>query len=141
LTVDVDGVSHPFILDTGASETTVRGALFTTITADGRAQLSGLPITTVMGPASATVTRVGTLSVAGATVVNPVVMSIGPSGEMLLDGIEAEIHHPVEGLLGGNFLREFMVTVDYPGQTLHLQRYTAPEIVDEFKRVGFELGP
>jgi hypothetical protein len=139
LTVDIDGVSHSFILDTGASETTVRTALFTTITADGRAQLSGLPITTVQGPAMAIVTRVRTLTLAGATVLNPVVMNIGPTGEMLLDGIQTEVHHPIEGLLGGNFLREFMVTVDYPGQTLHLQRYTAATIVDEFKRVGFEL--
>jgi hypothetical protein len=139
LTVDVDGVAHPFILDTGASETTVRTSLFTAITADGRAQLGGLPITTVKGPAEATVTRVHTLGLAGATVVNPVVMTIGDDGEMLLDGIQAEVHHPIEGLLGGNFLREFMVTVDYPGHTLHLQRYTAATIVDEFKRVGFEL--
>jgi hypothetical protein len=144
LTVDVDGVSHPFILDTGASETTVRSSLFATLTADGRAQLSGLPITTVAGPASATVIRVRTLTLGGATVVNPVVMTIGvmtigDTADMLLDGIENEVHHPIDGLLGGNFLREFMVTVDYPGHTLHLQRYTAATIVDEFKRVGFEL--
>jgi hypothetical protein len=143
LTVEIDGVSHPFILDTGASETTVRPALFTTITADGRAQLKGLPISTVAGPTEATVARVRTLGVGGATVTNPVVMSIGDAGDvgdMLLNGIESEVHHPIDGLLGGNFLREFMVTVDYPGQTLHLQRYTAATIVDEFKRVGFELG-
>src|SRR6478735_7114484 len=30
VTVDVDGVSHPFVLDTGASETTVRQSLYTT---------------------------------------------------------------------------------------------------------------
>jgi hypothetical protein len=140
LTVDVDGVSHPFILDTGASETTVRTAFFTTLTADGRAQLQGLPITTVQGPTMAVLTRVRTLTLGGATVVNPVVMNIGPTGEMLLDGIESEVHHPIDGLLGGNFLREFMVTIDYPARTLHLQRYTAATIVDEFKRVGFELG-
>ncbi len=140
LTVDVEGVSHPFILDTGASETTVRAALFDTLKADGRAQLDGLPISTVMGSTTATVTRVRTLGVAGATVVNPVVMALGnPIGDMLLDGIETEVHHPIDGLLGGNFLREFMVTVDYPGHTLHLQRYTAATIVDEFKRVGLEL--
>jgi hypothetical protein len=137
LQVDVEGVTHPFILDTGASETTVRTSLFTNATTDGRAQLSGLPITTVMGATTATVTRVRSLTVAGATVTNPVIMTIG---DTLLDGIEMEVKHPVDGLLGGNFLREFMVTVDYPAGVLHLQRYTTPPIADEFKRVGIELG-
>jgi hypothetical protein len=137
LDVMVDGVSHPFVLDTGASETTVRASLFDTVTADGRAQLTGLPITTVAGSSTATVTRVRSLTAAGATVNNPVVMTIG---DMLLDGLALEVDHPVDGLLGGNFLREFMVTVDYPQGVLQLQRYTTPPIADEFKRVGVELG-
>ena len=137
LTVDVEGVSHPFILDTGASETTVRAAVYDTLTADGRGELLGLPIGTVSGPTTASVTRARTLTVAGETVANAAVMTIG---DTILDGIQTEVGHPVDGLLGGNFLREFMVTIDYPRRTLHLQRYTAPIIVDEFKRVGIELG-
>jgi hypothetical protein len=141
LTVDVEGVSHPFILDTGASETTVRGAIFTTLTTDGRKQLSGLPISTVSGPTSSTVTRTRSLTVGGETVTNPAVMTLGqPIGDMIIDTIQSEVGHPIDGLLGGNFLREFMVTVDYPKGTLHLQRYTSATIVDEFKRVGLELG-
>ena len=66
--VEIDGVTHPFVLDSGASETTVRASLFTTVTADGRAQLSGLPIMTVMGSSTASATRVSTLTAAGATV-------------------------------------------------------------------------
>jgi len=146
LTVDVEGTSHPFILDTGASETTVRSSVYTAITADGRSQLSGLPISTVSGPATGTLARVRSLTVGGATVTDPVLMtigtfSVGDKADDLLDTIQAEVRHPVDGLLGGNFLREFMVTIDYPAGTLHLQRYTSATIVDEFKRVGFELGP
>lgn len=137
LTVDVDGTALPFILDTGASETTVRSSVYATLTADGRSQLTGLPITTVNGPTTASVTRVRTLTVAGETVTNAAVMRIGDD---LLDGIQTEVRHPVDGLLGGNFLREFMVTIDYPRGTLHLQRYTTPPTVDEFKRIGVELG-
>jgi hypothetical protein len=137
LTVSIDGAAHPFILDTGASETTIRASLYATITADGRAEISGLPIGTVSGNTTAMVTRVRTLTVGDATVSNPAVMTIG---DTILDGIQTEVRHPVDGLLGGNFLREFMVTVDYPQRTLHLQRYTAVAIVDEFKRVGIELG-
>jgi hypothetical protein len=135
--VDIEGVTHPFVLDTGASETTVRTSLFTSLTADGRAQLAGLPIMTVMGSSSATATRVSSLTAAGATVTNPVIITIG---DTLLDGLEKEVNHPVDGLLGGNYLREFMVTVDYPQGVLHLQRYATPPIADEFKRVGVEIG-
>lgn len=137
LTVELEGAARSFILDTGASETTVKSGVYSAIRSDGRAQLSGLPISTVMGPTTAMVTRVRTLKVGGASVANAAIMTIGDD---LLANIEAEVGHPIDGLLGGNFLREFMVTVDYPGQMLHLQRYTAAVIVDEFKRVGFELG-
>src|SRR5436190_1413189 len=135
--VDLEGTLHHFILDTGASETTIRATLFDTLTADGRFILTGLPISTVAGPKMGRVTRVRALTVAGATVTTPVVMTIGDD---IIDTIQGEVGHPVDGLLGGNFLREFMVTIDYPGRTLHLQRYTSAEIVDEFQRVGFELG-
>jgi len=137
LTVDLDGTALPFILDTGASETTVRSSVYTTLTADGRSQLAGLPIGTVNGPTTASVTRARTLTVAGETVANAAVMTIGDD---ILDGIQAEVRHPVDGLLGGNFLRSFMVTVDYPRGTLRLQRYTTAPTVDEFKRIGVELG-
>jgi hypothetical protein len=135
--VELDGVSHPFVLDSGASETTVRASLFTTVTADGRAQLTGLPIMTVMGSSTASAARVSTLTAAGATVNNAVIMTIG---DTLIDGLAMEVHHTVDGLLGGNFLRNFLVTIDYPEGTLHLQRYTTPPIADEFQRVGVELG-
>jgi hypothetical protein len=137
LTVDVDGTALPFILDTGASETTVRSSVYATLTADGRAELVGLPIGTVNGPTTASVTRVRTLTVAGETVSNAAVMTIG---DAILDGIQTEVRHPVDGLLGGNFLREFMVTIDYPRRTLRLQRYTTAPTADEFKRIGVELG-
>lgn len=145
LTVELEGAARSFILDTGASETTVKSTVYSAIRSDGRAEISGLPISTVMGPTTAHVTRVRTLKVGGASVANAAVMMIGdqitPTGDELLSNIETEVGHPVDGLLGGNFLREFMVTIDYPGGMLHLQRYTAAVIVDEFKRVGFELGP
>ena len=109
--VEIDGVTHPFILDTGASETTVRASLFTTVTADGRAQLSGLPIMTVMGSSTASATRVSTLTAAGATVNDAVDHDDRRHADRRAgDGGPP----PVDGLLGGNFLREFLVTIDYP---------------------------
>jgi len=138
ITVDIEGVSHPFILDTGASEVTVRDSVYAALTADGRPQISGLPIGTAAGARTATVTRARTITVAGQTVANAPVMTIG---DQLIDGLETELGRPMDGLLGGSYLREFLVTVDYPHGSLQLQRYDPPvTIPDEFKRVGFELG-
>ena len=138
VTVDIEGTAHPFILDTGASEVTVRSSVYATLTADGRSQLSGLPIGTAMGHAQAEVTRAKTITVGGQTVQNAPVMTIG---DAVVDALESEVNHPIDGLLGGSFLREFLVTIDYPHTTLLLQRYAPPLMVnDEFKRVGIEIG-
>jgi hypothetical protein len=137
VTVDIDGVPRPFILDTGASETSVRSVVYSAIVADGRPQLYGLPISTVAGPAMASVTRSRTMTVAGQMVANAAVMTIG---DTILDSIQQEVKHPVDGLLGGNYLREFLVTIDYPLTTMRLQRYDTPPVADEFKRIGIELG-
>jgi hypothetical protein len=137
VTVDIDGVSRPFILDTGASETSVRSSVYAAITADGRPELHGLPISTVSGPTMASVTRARTMTVGGQSVTNAAVMTIG---DQILDSIQQEVKHPVDGLLGGNYLREFLVTVDYPLGSMRLQRYDTPPVADEFKRIGIELG-
>jgi C-terminal processing protease CtpA/Prc len=62
-------------------------------------------------------------------------------GDQLIDGLQGELGRPMDGLLGGSFLREFLVTIDYPQGKLQLQRYVPPAAIkDEFKRVGIELG-
>ena len=63
---------------------------------------TGLPIMTVMGSSTASAARVHALTAAGATVNDAVVMTIG---DTLIDGLAMEVHHSVDGLLGGNFLR------------------------------------
>jgi hypothetical protein len=140
VTVAIEGVDHPFILDTGASEVTVRSTLFTALTADGRAILRDLPIATVAGAGSATVSRVRSVSLGGEEVPNVPVMTLGTDD--LLDHLTMELGHPVDGLLGGGYLREFLLTIDYPHGMVHLRRYdTREHIVDEFQRIGIALGP
>jgi hypothetical protein len=141
VTVDIEGTSHPFILDTGASEVSVRTSVYDALVGDGRAQLTGFPITTVMGNSGASVTRARSITVGGETVAGAPVMTI--PGDDLLDGISQELDSSgktqIDGLLGGSFLRNFLVTVDYPKGQLHLQRYTVETWQDEFKRVGIGL--
>jgi hypothetical protein len=139
LTVTVDGTDHTFILDTGASEVTVTNALYQGLVADGRPQLAGgLAISTVANSMEgASVTRAKTITVAGETVADVPVITI-PSAQ-LLSGLTTELGRTIDGLLGGTFLRNFLVTIDYPKGQLHLQRYTTPPIPDEFRRVGFTI--
>jgi hypothetical protein len=139
VTVTIEGVDHPFMLDTGASEVTLRSSLFATLTSDGRAVLGGLPISTAYGGMTGQVCRARSVVVGGEEVTDPPVITIGDS---LIDALQSEVGHSFDGLLGGSFLREFFVTIDYPRGTLHLQRYaTRDHIVDEFQRVGIALGP
>jgi gag-polyprotein putative aspartyl protease/PDZ domain len=139
VTVDLEGVKHPFIVDSGASEMTVRSSVFQALTSDGRVAVGGFPVSTANGSMSATVTRTRSVTVAGETVTNVATLNLGD--DTLLDTLEMEVKHQVDGLLGGTFLREFLVTIDYPGRTLHLQRYaTRAHIVDELQRVGLSLG-
>lgn len=141
VTVDIEGTQYPFIVDTGASEVSVRSTVFSALTADGRAKLTGFPITTVMGDSGASVTRGRTITVGGETIANAPIMTI--PGDDLLNGISAELDpsgaKQIDGLLGGSFLRNFLVTIDYPKGQLHLQAYTTQTWVDEFKRVGIGL--
>ncbi len=46
----------------------------------------------------------------------------------------------IDCLLGGSFLRNFLVLIDYPNGQLHLQPFVTPPIPDEFRRVGITIG-
>jgi hypothetical protein len=136
---------HLCIVDTGATVVSLRSTVYAGLVSDGRAQLaSGIAIMTIAGASNASVTRAKSITVGSATVTNPPVMTIvsaDPSNpDPLLDNISKEIHAQVDCLLGGSFLRNFLVTIDYPGGQLHLEPYATPPIPDEFRRVGFTLG-
>ena len=140
VTVDIEGTSHPMVLDSGASEVALRQELFDALVADGRAQVTGFALSTASGPMAGRVTRARSITVGDQTVVGPAILSLG--SDELLDSLAHEVGHPVDGLLGGSYLREFLVTIDYPKRSLHLQRYVPPSPVpDEFRRVGIELVP
>ncbi|HVV48157.1 MAG TPA: aspartyl protease family protein [Polyangia bacterium] len=145
VTVTIDGTDHQFIVDTGATEVSLRSTVYAQLVSDGRAQLmSGIAIMTIAGASNASVSRAKTIAVGGVTVADPPVMTImsgDPSDpDPLLDNISQELNTQIDGLLGGSFLRNFLVTIDYPAGQLHLQPYNTPPIADEFRRVGFTIG-
>ena len=143
VTVTLDGIDHPFIVDTGATEVSLRSTVYAQLISDGRAQLvSGIAIMTIAGASNASITRAKTITVGGETVMDAPVMTImSTPADQLLDGISNELGGPpIDGLLGGSFLRNFLVTIDYPNGQLHLQPYLTPPIPDEFRRVGVTIG-
>jgi hypothetical protein len=145
VTVLIDGIAHTCIVDSGATEVSLRSTVYDALIADGRAQLSGgIAIMTIAGASGAAVTRAKTIAVGTASVANAPVMTImsgDPSApDPLLSNISKEIGTTIDCLLGGSFLRNFLVTIDYPGGQLHLEPYTTLPIPDEFRRVGLTIG-
>jgi hypothetical protein len=145
VTVAIDGTAHTCIVDTGATEVSLRSTVYDALIADGRAQLSGgIAIMTIAGASGAAVTRAKTIAVGTATAADVPVMTIMSSDpsrpDPLLSNISQEIGTQIDCLLGGSFLRDFLVTIDYPGGQLHLEPYATPPIPDEFRRAGFTIG-
>ncbi len=139
VSVDVEGVSHRMIVDTGASLVTVDHALFAAITNDGRPQLAGGKACTTSGPSMTTAARVLTLSVAGATL-HDVVVAHDTAFDETLSRISQDAGETIEGSLGGTFLDHFYVTIDYPAGELHLAPYTDTSFtVDPAQLMGFGL--
>jgi hypothetical protein len=135
ITVTIEGTDYPFILDSGASLMVLDPAVFASLSNDGRATTQVGALTT-MGMGSSQAMRLKSVVVAGAEVQGAPVLS----SPLDLSQLAAEVGHPVQGLLGGTYLREFLVSADYPSTQLTLRRYdTRDHIHDEFIRVGILL--
>jgi C-terminal processing protease CtpA/Prc len=63
-----------------------------------------------------------------------------PSTE-LLQNLSDEVDRPIVALVGGSFLREFVVTIDAPAGELQLDRYASRAHIpaDEYVGPGFTL--
>lgn len=136
ITAVIENQSHHFVLDTGASDIVLRSSVFEPLVADGRPTLDDAPFSTVSGSGVATVTRAHSVTFGGQTVTDLPVLE----DDTILDAISSELGYQVDGLFGGDFLREFLVTIDFPHGVVELRRYTTRDhIQDEFKRVGMWL--
>ena len=134
----VEGTPLMFLLDTGASWVALRSSAYQALVADGRGQVSA-EANLAQGTATTNVARLRSVEVAGAEVTSAVAAS-GVRVDELLRDLSAEVGHPIDGLLGAPFLREFYVTVDYPMRALDLYRFTSQDhILDDYRRVGIEV--
>jgi hypothetical protein len=140
VSVTIEGVAHPMIVDTGASSVTIRSTAFAEIVKDGRPTLKGPTIETTEGTSNSIITRVATMSV-GPVESKDVILVGDAATDMFFDAVAKEVGHPIDGSLGGSFLGRHFVTVDYPNETLELAAYDDPSfMVDLGTSIGFLLG-
>ena len=133
----IEGTPRTMLLDTGASWVALRTSIFREIVSDGRGQVSD-DATLATGRTTTKVTRLRTVSVGGEEVLGAVAAA-GDWVDALLLTLSTEVGHPVDGLLGAPYLREFYVTVDYPSHNVALRRYVSEaHLKDDYVRVGFD---
>jgi hypothetical protein len=136
VTAVIEGETHSLVVDTGSTYVIVRQSVFESLARDGRSTLAGVDTAGVGASSSASVTRLRSFSVGGEEV-SGLVASASTGFDASLDAASQEVGRTIDGLVGGSFLRDFYVTVDYPRTELVLQRYTegAPTF-DAFDCVG-----
>jgi len=139
VTVSLEGTDYSMIVDTGATDVTVSAAAFAALTADGRTQISG-GVDTTSGMSTSSLTRAATVAV-GSVSAAGVVIAHDTSFDMNLAQVSTDVGHTIDGSLGGTFLHNFYVTVDYAGQQLSLARYQDVSfILDQGEHIGITLG-
>jgi aspartyl protease/PDZ domain-containing protein len=134
----VEGTPLTFLLDTGASWVALRSSTYRALVSDGRRQLT-VEASLAQGSATTDVARLRSVEVGGGEVTAAVAAS-GPKVDELLFDLSSEVGHPIDGLLGAPFLREFYLTVDYPMRALDLYRFASEaHVLDDYRRVGIEV--
>ncbi len=135
MTAMIEGVPRRVVIDSGAGTSVVRSSIFDALVADGRSTLS-LVVATQSGVQTAREARLRSIQIGSADVMRAPVLSGAALDGILVD----DAGNPFDMLVGGSFLREFYVVVDYPNKTLHLSRYTTRDHVHEPEvRVGIEV--
>lgn len=137
----IEGQARTMVVDTGNSFVTLRSTIWSGLVADGRGEITGVGTASQSQESSSGVARLRSVVVGGEEVTG-LVGSSDPAIDATLDGVAAEIGASIDGLVGGSFLRQFYVTVDYPARVLHLRRYTVGgPTFDTFDRLGFAVAP
>ena len=144
--VTIEGHDYTMMVDTGATSIVVSQSVYSTLTADGRTQLNGGTVETTSGTSSSSTTRVASVVVGGVggvggVEVDNVVVAHDTSFDSNLANVSDDAGETIDGSLGGTFLHNFYVTVDYPNKKLHLAPYTDLTFaIDPAELIGITLG-
>ena len=131
--VVLEGEHHRMAVDSGANTVVLRTSVANQWRSDGRLTLQSTS-STIYGQTQSHLFRLRSIAVGDASLTNVIV---GDGAEALLDSDPSLV---IDGLLGGTYLRAFLVTLDFPDSTLALSAYPdESHIVDEFIRVPLLL--
>jgi len=128
------------ILDTGTTSAVLSQSLFAALGAehDGRTVLHGSTAVTSTGEHRDTpIIRLGAITLADVPAYHAWA-TIMP--DEFFDAVSLMAEAPVRAIVGGSYLREVALAIDYPGRMLHLAPYIdATHIAPEFVGVGLEV--
>ena len=137
---EIEGRGVEMLVDTGATHTILDEALFRSLGDAARPALRGMSFGGAFSTNDGTLSRVARLRVGGAGIDGAIAAVI--PGTNFFAAIRRETGSDVRALLGGSWLRYFLVTLDYPGRQIRLARFTASSHVNEREWIGpgFKLG-
>jgi hypothetical protein len=139
---EIEGTPAAVLIDTGASYVAVDADFLEELGGADRPELCCQEIITYKeGIVSAPLTRLRSVSLGGVGEVESVPAMEEHPSLGLLAALSDETGEPIRALIGGSYLREFLVTVDYHDETLWLERYSADDHIDrrEFIGPGFDV--
>jgi len=138
---EIEGLPVSVLIDTGASYVAVDPALLNELGETDRPGLCCQPIVTYQGVVSASLTRLKSVSLGGIGEVGSVVAMQEPASLGLLDALSSETGRSIRALIGGAYLREFLMTVDYQNEQMWLERYNTDDHINrrDYIGPGFEL--
>jgi len=127
------------VVDTGASITLLSKELLQALGQTGRPRLCCAEVALPNGFTKATLYRLKELRIGALSVKNLPVMVLNQ--EVIFSAASEEVGRKVDLLLGGSFLRQFAVRLDYSGGELGLSRYLKQSHIDpdEFVGPGFSF--
>ncbi len=137
--VVIEGITFSMIIDTGASDVILSADAYNGIVADGRVQTDGGMSQTTTGTSDSSITRVRSIVVGGATVERPIIGHDAAFDANIAE-VSADVGHTIDGSLGGTFLRNYYVTLDYPSQTVNLAPYPDTSfLLDQGEMIGITV--
>lgn len=129
----VEGHAADMVLDTGASHSIIAESLFNSLGDSARPMLGGVRVTRSTGTVEVSVSRVSSLAVGTSAVSGATVMVMPDS---TLSSVSAETGRDIKMLLGGTYLRYFLLAVDYDSRELGLAEYADPSHVNPNEWIG-----
>lgn len=141
VTAMIEGNPHRLVVDSGAQHVAVTAPVFNTLISDHRAVTTLTDISSaVYGQTPYRETRAAAVVVGGVEVDN-VVVAQADAFDAKIAQVSTDAGETIDGSLGGTFLHDFYVTIDYPNHKVHFARYADLGFaIDPAHAIGIQIG-